>query len=385
MSKYVVNPVTPLDYRDIAKKKLPRFLFDYVAGGANRGDTLRANVDDFSRFSLKQRVMRDVGNVDTSTTLLGQRTSMPLALAPVGMAGMMAQRGELIGASVANDVGIPFTTSTVGICSVEEIQQKTQQPFWFQLYMLKDREVVLALLERAIASGCTTLVFTVDLAVAGMRHDDVRNGMLATNTKSKFAKAYQLLSRPSWLYDVAIKGAPLVFGNLTDVVANPNDLNSFKAFLDAQFDPSVTWKDIEWLRSVWPGTLLIKGVMSSEDAQAAVDSGADAVLVSNHGGRQLDSVASTISQLPKITQAIGSQAEVYIDGGIRSGVDIVKALALGANGALIGRPWIWAMAAQGEKGLQQQLQCFQKEIEVTMALMGVNTIEELNPELIDWS
>jgi len=383
MSDYIVNPVTPDDYRYLAKKRLPRFLFEYIEGGANDQITLSSNVNDFSQIKLKQQVMRDVGDIDTSTILLGQKSSMPLALAPIGMAGMMARRGEVQGARAAKALGVPFTASTVGICSVDEIQTAINSPFWFQLYMLRDRDVILSLLERAHNAGCNTLVFTVDLAVAGMRHADTRNGMLTKGLKSSLAKVYQLATRPSWVADVALQGRPLVFGNLTDVVADPNNLNSFKQFLDAQFDPSVTWQDITWLRSVWSGKLIIKGVMEVDDALAAVDAGADAVLVSNHGGRQLDSVASSISKLPAIVNAIGEQVEVYMDGGIRSGVDVVKAVALGAKGVFVGRPWICALAARGEEGLQDQLTIFQKEISVAMALMGVNKIEDISADMID--
>jgi L-lactate dehydrogenase (cytochrome) len=384
MSNYIVKPVTPDDYRLLAKKRLPRFLFEYIDGGANDQITLASNISDFHQFKLKQQVMRDVGNIDTSATLLGQQCTMPIALAPVGMAGMMARRGEVQGARVAQALGVPFTASTVGICSVDEIQAATHSPFWFQLYMLRDRGVILTLLERAQAAGCTTLVFTVDLAVAGMRHADTRNGMLVKGFKSSLEKAYQIATHPSWVVDVAVKGKPLVFGNLTDVVADPTDLNSFKQFLDAQFDPTVTWKDIAWLRSVWKGKLIIKGVMEVDDALAAVDCGADAVLVSNHGGRQLDSVASTISKLPNVVAAVGGQTEVYMDGGIRSGVDVVKAVALGAKGVFIGRPWICALAAKGEAGLTDQLALFQREISVTMALMGVNKIEDITPDMIEY-
>jgi len=384
MSNYIVKPVTPDDYRYLAKKRLPRFLFEYIDGGANNQDTLSANIEDFRRLKLKQHVMRDVGDIDTSTTLLGQKSSMPLALAPVGMAGMMARRGEVQGARGAKAAGVPFTASTVGICPVDEIQAAINSPFWFQLYMLRDRDVILGLLERAQAAGCNTLVFTVDLAVAGMRHADTRNGMLSGGFKGSMAKIQQLVTRPAWIVDVALRGKPLTFGNLHDVVPDPNDLNAYKTFLDAQFDPTVTWKDIAWLRSVWPGKLMIKGVMEADDAQAAVDAGADAVLVSNHGGRQLDSVASSISKLPEIVSAIGEQVEVYMDGGIRSGVDVVKAVALGAKGVLIGRPWICATAARGEAGLIDQLSIFQREIAVAMALMGVNKIADITPDMIEY-
>lgn len=383
MSAKIITPVTTEDYRILAKKRLPRFLFEYIDGGANRQETLNANVTDFERYTIKQQVMRDVSKVDTSTTLLGQAASMPIALAPVGMAGMMARRGEVQAARSAKAVGIPFTTSTVGICPVEEIQASINSPFWFQLYMLRDRDVILALLERAQAAGCNTLVFTVDLAVAGMRHADTRNGLLAPGIKGSSAKLKQLLSRPAWIYDVALRGRPLSFGNLTGCVANPNDLNALKSFIDTQFDPTVVWKDIAWLRSHWRGKLIIKGIMEVKDAQAAVAAGADAVLVSNHGGRQLDGAASSISKLPDIVSAIGATVPVYMDGGVRNGIDVIKAIGLGAKGVFIGRSWVYALAARGERGLIDLLNVYRREMEVAMALMGINKISEITPDLIE--
>lgn len=383
MSLFNVNPVSVDDYRRRTKRRLPRFLFDYIDGGANREATLAANVNDFDRYRLIQRVMKNVDQIDTSTTLAGQPVKMPLALAPVGMAGMYRRRGETLGARAADANGIPFTCSTLGICPVEEIVAATGKPIWFQLYMLRDREIVKALLKRAENAGITTLVFTVDLAVAGMRLRDYRNGMIGTNLASKLSKAAQLLYSPRWLLDVGIKGKPHTIGNLSEVVPDPDDLNAYKAFIESQFDASVTWEDIAWLRDLWPGKLLIKGVMEVEDALAAVNAGADGVVVSNHGGRQLDSVASSISKLPAIAAAIGQRAEVYLDGGVRDGLDVLKAVALGANGVLIGRPWIYAMAGGGEAGLNSLLNCFQKEIRTGMALLGVNRIEEVNREVIE--
>jgi L-lactate dehydrogenase (cytochrome) len=375
-------PVTANDYRRRAEKRLPGFLFDYIDGGSNDEVTLAANVADFRRFCLKQQVLRDVGNVDTSTRLSGQMASMPVALAPIGMAGMMAKRGEAQAARAAKTAGIPFTTSTVGICPVEEVKAATDQPFWFQLYMLRDRDAVLALLERAKTVGCETLVFTVDLPLAGMRHRDSRNGMMGKGLKAQLVRLSQILSRPRWIVDVGLGGRPHSFGNLSDVVSNPDSLDSFKAFIDSQFDPTVTWKDIAWLRSVWQGNILIKGVLEADDARKAADVGADAVIVSNHGGRQLDGVASSICKLPGVAAAVGDKIEVYMDGGVRSGIDVVKAVALGAKGVLIGRPWIWAVAADQEAGLSNLLDVYQREIAVAMALMGVNTIEEIHSGLI---
>lgn len=308
---------------------------------------------------------------------------MPLVLAPIGLAGMMARRGEALAARAAQVAGVPFTTSTVGICPLEEVRAATTASFWFQLYMLRDRDLVLSLLDRAESAGCQTLVFTVDLAVTGMRHRDVRNGMLSNSPAGKLAKARQLMVRPRWLLDVAIRGKPHTFGNLHEAVSGANDLDGFKAFIDAQFDPSVTWKDIDWLRSRWKGKLLIKGVMTAEDALAAVESGADGVVVSNHGGRQLDGVASSISTLPKVLDALGGRADVYMDGGVRSGVDVVRAVALGARAVLIGRPWVWAMAARGEQGVIDLLNVFQQEIRVALALMGVSRIADLTPEMVE--
>jgi L-lactate dehydrogenase (cytochrome) len=378
-----ITPVTVLDYRRLAEKRLPRFLFDYIDGGAGEEKSMGANADDFLKLKLRQRVMCDVDNVDTSTTLFGQPASMPLVLAPVGLAGMMRRRGEVQGVRAATRAGIPFTTSTVGICSVEEVQAAAGKPAWFQLYMLRDRGLVTALLERAQQAGCTTLVFTVDLAVAGMRHRDSRNGMLGGGVAGRVSKAWQIFTRPQWILDVGIKGKPHDFGNLREAVAGSKNLDEFKAFIADQFDPSVTWEDIAWLRSQWKGPILIKGVMSADDARAAIDVGADGVVVSNHGGRQLEGVASSISKLPEVVAAVGDRAEVHMDGGVRSGTDVVKAVALGAKSVMIGRPWVWAMAARGEQGLVDLLQVFQKEIAVTLALMGVRRVNEITPDLLE--
>ena len=377
-------PVSVEDFRHRAKKRLPTFLFDYIDGGSNDERTMAANIADFKHYYLKQQVMSDVGSVNTSTDLCGQAASMPLALAPVGMAGMMARRGEVQAAKAAKAAGVPFTCSTVGVCSVEEIKQASSSIPWFQLYMLRDRDVVLQILERAKLAGCQALIFTVDLAVAGMRHRDYRNGMLAEGIKAKWSMFSQLATRPRWLMEVGCLGGPHAIGNLSDVVDNPNSMAAFKAFIDSQFDPSVTWKDIAWLRSVWDGKLIIKGVLEVDDARQAVDAGADGVVVSNHGGRQLDGVASSISKLPAVVDALDKQIDVFMDGGVRSGIDVVKAVALGAKGVLIGRPWVWAMAAKQQAGVTELLTRFQQEIEVAMALMGVNRIAELNADLIDY-
>ena len=384
MSIYDVIPISPDDFQRRAKWRLPRFLYDYIAGGANDEDTVAVNTADFRRYHLKQRVMRNVDGIDTSTTLAGHQASMPVALAPVGMAGMMARRGETQGARAAKSAGIPFTTSTVGICPVEEVQAAIGQPFWFQLYMLRERDLVLKLLDRAQAAGCDTLAFTVDLPVAGMRLRDYRNGMLGGGALGKLSQLTQIVTSPLWAVDVGLRGKPHNFGNLSDLVPDPNDLNAYKAFVDSQFDPSVTWEDIAWLRGVWQGKILIKGVLEPDDARAAADVGADGVIVSNHGGRQLDGVASSISKLPAVAAAVGGEIEVYMDGGVRSGIDVVKALALGARGVLIGRPWVYAVAASGEAGLTNMLDVFQREIATAMALMGVTRIDQITSDLIEY-
>lgn len=375
-------PVTALDYRRLARKRLPRFLFDYIDGGAGEEVSMARNVDDLRAIRLRQRVMRDVGDIDTSTVLAGEAAAMPVVLAPVGLAGMFRRRGEVQGARAARAAGIPFTTSTVGICSVSEVNAGCGTPAWFQLYMLRDRSIVQAMLDRAREAGSATLVFTVDLAVTGKRFRDDRNAMLQGGLRGSLSRAAQLLSRPRWLWDVGLRGRPHDFGNLRGVVADAQDLEAFKHFLDTQFDPTVTWKDIEWLRGQWPGRLLIKGVMSGEDALAALDAGADGVVVSNHGGRQLEGVSSTVAQLPGVAEAVGGRGEVYVDGGVRSGADVVKAVALGARGVMVGRPWVWALAARGERGVSDLLAVWRQEIGVTMALMGVRTVDALDPSSI---
>jgi len=383
MSKYDVVAITTNDYKRQAKQRLPNFLFDYIEGGANAEQTLQANTADFKRYTLRQRVMRDVSAVDTSTTLFGESLSMPLALAPVGMAGLFARRGEVQAARAAEKNGIPFTLSTVAICSSEEVQSATNQPFWFQLYMLRDRALVLDMLQRAAASGCKTLVFTVDLALPGMRLRDYRNGMLGGSTKGKMSYLTQLLMRPGWLLDIGILGKPHSLGNLKHKVESASDLDRYKAFVESQFDPSATWKDIAWLRNNWSGNIIIKGIMDADDAKAAVDAGADGIIVSNHGGRQLDGVSSTIDKLPSIANSVGQHTKVLLDGGIHNGVDVVKAIALGADSVLIGRSWVYAMAAQGEAGVNKLLALYQQEIAATMGLMGVSRIEALNSDVIE--
>jgi L-lactate dehydrogenase (cytochrome) len=383
MLNYQVVPVTAADYRRLAEKRLPRFLFDYIDGAAGEELSMSRNVEAFRAVQLRQRVMRDVSDIRTETTLSGQAAAMPVVLGPVALAGMYRRRGEAQAARAAVASGLPFTTSTMGICSPEEVQEAAGGASWFQLYMLRDRQVVESLLERVRDCGVRTLVFTVDLPMLGKRYRDDHNGMMAGGLRGKAAKALQLATRPRWLLDVGLRGKPHDFGSLRGVIRGVNDLDGFKAFIDSQFDPSVTWKDIAWLRERWPRKLLIKGVMCAGDARAAIDTGAEGVVVSNHGGRQLDGVAPSLSKLPEVAMAVGERAEVYLDSGVRSGTDVVRALCLGADGVMLGRAWAWALAARGETGVRNLLDVMQNEIANAMALMGVRRVGELNRDLVE--
>lgn len=377
-------PATTDDFRARARARLPCFLFDYVDGGAGEERTLAANAADWAALRLRQRVLVNVDGVDTSATLVGEASRMPLALAPLGLGGLLARRGEVQAVRAANAAEVPFTLSTVGICSVEEVAKAARAPFWFQLYWLRDRGIVEALLQRAWAAGCRTLVFTVDLPLPGMRHRDTRNGMVQPGLRPRLLKLVQLLSRPNWVFKVALRGKPLLFGNLHEYVPAARDLDGFRAFIEAQFDPTVTWTDLDWLRERWPGRVLIKGILDVEDARSAVRCGADGIVVSNHGGRQLEGASSTARRLPAIVEAVGACTEVLVDGGLRSGIDLFRALALGARGALIGRPWAWALAGGGEDGLGQLLATWQQELRTTMALAGVNRVEEIGRHHLDF-
>jgi len=341
-------------------------------------------VEDFQSIRVRQHVMRDVSDIDTSTTLLGEAVAMPVVLAPVGMAGLYSRRGELQAMRASDVAGIPFTLSTLGICSLEELRAQAKKPFWFQQYMIRDRAAVRRILERAMANGCTTLIFTVDMPVAGMRYRDTRNGMLTDDVGSRLGRVWQLGQRPRWLYDVGVRGKPHTFGSISDQVSDPTNTRAVKAWVDSQYDPAVTWADIAWLRGFWQGKLVIKGILEAEDARAALDAGADGVVISNHGGRQLDSVASTISKLPAVIEAVGGRIEVFMDGGVRGGMDVFKAVALGATGVMIGRPWAWAIAGRGEAGLIDLLATFKRELAVAMALTGARSISEVHRGLIEW-
>ena len=376
----MLAPASVSDYRLLAKRKLPRMLFDYLDGGAFSEQTLADNRRAYDQWCFRQRVMIDVAQVDTATELLGAHASLPLVMAPMGLSGMLAKRGEAQAAKAGASAGIPFCLSTVGICSVEEVAREAPNAnLWFQLYVLKDRGFSADLLARAWQSGFKTLVFTVDLARLGLRYRDVRKGMNGNlSVPAKLRKALDLVSHPRWLADVAIGGKPLTFGNLASVVPSGRKPEDFKAWVESQFDPSVTWRDLDWTRQHWPGKLVIKGIMEREDALSAIEVGADAVVVSNHGGRQLDGAPASLSVLPAISEAVAGKCQVFVDGGIQSGQDLVRALCLGADGCLIGRPWGYALAAGGQAAVESLLDNIRLETELTLSLMGKTAIAELD-------
>lgn len=379
-------PATVADYRRIAEARLPRFLFDYADGGAYDEYTLRRNVDDFQPIGIRQQVMRDVSNIALGTQLAGEAAAMPMALAPIGMGGMFARRAEVQAKRAADAAGLPFTLSTMSICSMEEVAAVSDRPFWFQLYMLRDRAIVAEMLERAWALGVRTLVFTVDLAVAGERYRDVRNGIAGgTSAWGKLrAGALSYAARPRWVMDVGIKGKPHQFGNISAYVPSATNPTEYRGWIISQIDASVTWKDIEWLRGLWQGKLILKGILTPGDALEAARVGADAIVVSNHGGRQLDGVSSTIRMLPRIADALaGSGPEIMLDGGVRSGLDVLRAVALGASGVMIGRPWVYAVAARGQAGVSALLTRFHSEMRVGMALAGIDNIAAVDRSILD--
>ena len=366
-------PASVNDFRRVAERRLPRFLFDYIDGGAGAEVTLRRNTADWEAVQLNQKVLVDASRMDTSVELFGQKLAMPLVLAPVGMGGMTARRGEVQAKRAADKAGIPFCLSTVGICPMEEVSQVSSTPFWFQLYMLKDRGVVQDILNRAAAHGVDTLVFTIDLAVLGTRYRDIRNGMaggLGPWGRLRSGVIDYML-HPRWAVDVGLRGGPHGFGNIAPYVQQSKNPRDYLNWTGSQFDSSVTWTDIEWLRKVWPGKLVLKGILDVADARDSVRVGADGLIVSNHGGRQLDGVASTATMLPRIADAVGTETTLLVDGGIRSGQDLVRALALGAKAALVGRPWVMALAAGGEAALTRMLGLIKQDMRTALGLTGI--------------
>jgi L-lactate dehydrogenase (cytochrome) len=376
-------PASVSDYRDLARKRLPRQLFDYVDGGSFGEHTLSANCEDLRHIRLRQRVLRDVSEMSLSTTVMGQELSMPVLLAPVGFGGMMARRGEVQAARAADRAGIVFCESTLSICAIEEVAKAVERPFWFQLYVMRDRSCAEDLIARVKAVGCTTLILTVDLPVIGRRYREGRNGLSGgISSIGRMKRNMDLARHTTWMRDVVLGGRPLTFGNLERALPDAKVPQDFQRWVDGQFDPSVTWDDLEWLRAHWDGKIALKGILDADDAREAVARGVDAIIVSNHGGRQLDDVPSTIRALPAVVDAVDGRIEVLMDGGIRSGLDVVKALSLGARACLIGRPWVYAVAARGERGVDHILRIIREEIRVTLGLTGFNNVGDLNPSAL---
>jgi L-lactate dehydrogenase (cytochrome) len=368
------------DYRKQCKARLPRFLYVYISGGSFQENTLRANIADLQATLLRQRVMVDESHLNVSIDLWGQKLSLPVILGPVGMAGMYSSRGEVKAANAAKAVGVPFTLSTMEVCDVQEVTEKAGLAPWFQLYMLKDRGFVKSVIERSVSAGSKVLVFTVDLATPGRRYSEVRDGMEKDPTLlGMLGFIAQGAMHPRWALDIVTKGWPLKFGTVAG--AMPKGV-PYGRFVHDNFDASTTWKDIEWLRSIFPGKMILKGILDPEDAKRAVQTNIDGILVSNHGGRQLDSVTSTIRALPNVVNAIQGNVPVFMDGGIRSGLDVLKAVALGAKACFVGRAWAYALGAAGESGVQDMLAILKEELRVAMVLTGCSDINRATPDLL---
>jgi len=369
------------DFRTQAKKRLPRFLFDYIDGGAYAEITLGRNVADLAAVALRQRVLVDVSKVDLSTRLFGCELAMPVALGPVGLTGMYARRGEAQAARAAAAKGIPTCLSSLSVCGLREVTEAAGAPIWFQLYVIKDRAYMAELLAVAKEVGCTALVFTVDLPVPGARYRDAHSGLTGPN--ARWRRLGQALTHPRWLWDVALKGRPHSLGNFEPVLGKASGLDDYVGWIGRNFDASIAWKDIAWIRSHWDGPLLIKGILDVEDAREAVKLGADGIVVSNHGGRQLDGVSSTARALPRVAEAIAGRMPVLVDGGVRSGLDVVRMLALGANFVLLGRAWAYALAGDGGAGVAHVLRLIEAEMRVAMALTGCTKLSEVDRGVLD--
>ncbi len=368
------------DLRQLARRKVPRAFFDYAEAGSYAQETLRANRTDMERIKLRQRVLVDVDKRDTSTTIIGEKTSLPIGLGPVAMTGLEHGNGEILACRAAQAAGIPFCLSTMSICSIEDVASAVEKPFWFQLYVMRDRGFVRSLIERAAAAKCSALVLTVDLQVLGQRHCDVKNG-LSVPPALKIKNLINMATKPSWVFSI-LGGKRWTFGNLAGHVKGMEDVKSLAGWTATQFDPTLNWKDVEWVRSIWPGKIIIKGILDVDDAKIATKTGASAIVVSNHGGRQLDGAPSSIAMLPKIVDAVGSDIEVMFDGGIRSGQDVMRALALGARSCLIGRSYIFGLGAGGQAGVEAVIEILKKELDVTMALCGIKSIKDIDRRAI---
>lgn len=363
------------DFREAARRRLPPFLFEYLDGGSYGEVTLRRNCSDLADIALRQRVLRDVSHVDLSTELFGQKLALPLALGPIGLAGLNARRGECQAVRAADAAGVPFTLSTVSACPIGEVAAAARRPFWFQLYVLRDRGFMRELMAQAAAAGCSALVFTVDMPVPGARYRDYRSGLAgAAGLRGAARRFGQALARPGWSWDVGLRGRPHTLGNIAPALGGRSGLDDFIKWIGANFDPAIHWRDLDFIRAEWPGPLIIKGLLDPDDAREAASLGADGIVVSNHGGRQLDGALSTARALPPIVEAVEDRLTVLADGGVRSGLDVVRLLALGAKGVLLGRAWAWALAAGGEAGVARMLALIEAEMRVAMQLTGCTTI-----------
>jgi len=371
------------DYRALAKARLPHFLFEYLDGGSYDEVTLRRNVEDLRSVALKQRVLRDVSSIDLSTELFGKRWSMPVGLGPVGLSGLYARRGEVQAARAASEAEVPFALSTLSACSIGEVA-RSGAPFWFQLYIVKDRAFVSDMIAKAKEAGCGALLLTVDLAVPGTRYRDYRAG-ISGSLASPNRRRMQVVQRPGWAWDVGLRGKPHTLGNIEPLLGSDAVLENLMGWVSQNFDSSVTWKDVEWVRSQWDRPLVIKGILDPEDARASLGSGADGIVVSNHGGRQLDGVSSTARALPQVADAIAGRSPILVDGGVRSGLDVVRMLALGADFVMMGRAWAYALAAGGQDAVAHVLKLIDAEMRVAMALTGVTKVPEINELLLESS
>lgn len=368
------------DLKELAQRRVPKMFFDYANSGAWTESTYRANEADFAKIKLRQRVLVDMTDRSLETTMIGQKVAMPVALAPTGLTGMQHADGEILAAQGAEEFGVPFTLSTMSICSLEDVAANTKKPFWFQLYVMRDRDFVLNLIDRAKEAGCSALVLTLDLQILGQRHKDIRNGLSAPPRFTP-KHIYQMATRPRWCLGM-LGTKRRTFGNIVGHAKGVGDLSSLSSWTNEQFDPQLSWKDVAWIKERWGGKLILKGILDKEDALRAIDTGADAIIVSNHGGRQLDGAPSSITALPGIADATEGKIELHLDGGIRSGQDVLKALCLGAQGTYIGRPFLYGLGAFGKQGVTMALEIIRKELDITMALCGKRTIEDAGPDLL---
>ena len=368
------------DLRETARRKVPKMFFDYADAGSYNQETLRANRTDFEKLKLRQRILVNMDQRSTATTILGEKVPVPLALGPIGLGGMMHGDGEILACRAAQAIGIPYTLSTMSINSIEDVAAAVDKPFWFQLYVMRDRGFIKELIQRAAAAKCNALMLTVDLQVLGQRHCDVRNG-LTVPPEIKIRNVIDVMTKPAWAWSI-LKGKRKTFGNLAGYVKGMENVNSLAQWTASQFDPTLSWKDVEWVKSLWPGKLILKGILDIDDAKIAVTTGADAISVSNHGGRQLDGAPSAISALPRIADTVGSQVEVLMDSGVRTGADMVRAIALGARACIVGRSYIYGLGAGGQAGVARAIEILGKEFDTTMALCGKKSVAEIGPDVL---